>query len=261
MSKIEDIFSSIRAATKERVSTPIGGYIFLSWIGWNHKLAMALLFANSLEERYELLQKIYPDSGAIFHLWILNPLLTGLTILFIIPILHFLVSLWQHLVNASLKKAQHKIRSPEIIPVEKLRAIEEEIENLEYEKEKVENSLTRKVYDLEEENTKLLNENTKTQQQLRNQSERILQLEAKNGKLSVTEKSILLTIAESNEYHMSDSEVMNKCNLNVVEYNLYRKRLYEDLHFIQPFQTDKIQLVKDGISAVVKIKESTNDGE
>lgn len=96
----DDLKESITQAVKERLASPLWGYIFLSWLGFNwQNIAILFMSDKTVEERI---------SGITCHHWffahyLIAPIFLGAVLAAASPYLHQLLA-WAH------KKAKEKTR-------------------------------------------------------------------------------------------------------------------------------------------------------
>ena len=250
MSAIQDIFS----AAKERITAPFTGYVFFAWLAWNHKLVLAILFGDSLDVRYQELDILYPDAETKLKFWICKPLLTASAITLTLPVINFFVSIWSHSVDAFLKYCQHKIPSRDVIPIAKLKEIEQEIFNIKddsYRKLKEKDDYAEDLRIQLTEQASELNDHIK---KIRVMKQEIERLRAENGQVSEFEKKIILAIGSADTPQVEELKLLNILDTDSGSFKSSAIRLQKKLGLIGGKLSGTWELTTEGVNAYEKLK-------
>lgn len=123
---ISELSKSIKAALYERVVSPLSGMFLLSWIAWNWKLCLVLIFAE-----YGVDKKISTISTNYVNTYdnVLYPLVSTVVLVFLYPLAAILpVRLWEWSNSYKLKmKHWYSLQVP--ISLEQSISLKQEIQN------------------------------------------------------------------------------------------------------------------------------------
>ena len=170
---IEDIIKSIKAHLYDRTASPLFGAFVISWLLWNHRFIMAIVFGNGLQEKYEMMDK------AINGAWsqcILFPLITALLYIFAYPYPARWIYGFSKRQQEKLNSIKNEIESNRLLTVEESRKLIAQHTLMENEYQDTINRLNLTITTLKsniESNDNLINEKEISNNELKNDITRL----------------------------------------------------------------------------------------
>lgn len=83
---MDSFFDSIRQHVSDRMTSPLGGAIFISWCGWNYKFIVILISGMSPVEKFNLIGAVlFVQPSDYFLQGLLYPVVTALLYIFVYP--------------------------------------------------------------------------------------------------------------------------------------------------------------------------------
>jgi len=117
---IEDIIKSIKAHLYDRTASPLFGAFVISWLLWNHRFIMAIVFGNGIQEKYDMMDKTI--NGA-WSQCILFPLITALLYIFVYPYPARWIYGFSKRQQEKLNSIKNEIESNRLLTVEESRKL------------------------------------------------------------------------------------------------------------------------------------------
>lgn len=105
----DQITKEIKSQLYDRARSPLFGTFAISWIFWNYKLVIAIVFSESVEERFSYIDKYVEVSGYITGCGLLYPVISAFAFIFLYPFpARFVFWYWSRQ-HVKLKKVQQEI--------------------------------------------------------------------------------------------------------------------------------------------------------
>lgn len=85
---MDELTKSIRAVLYDRIKSPLAGTLFLSWITWNWKIVVLLLFISESKVTGTKIEYILSNYNDVFHL-IWGPIISAVLLVTVFPIISY----------------------------------------------------------------------------------------------------------------------------------------------------------------------------
>ena len=163
---MKDMVDSIKAVLYERSVSPLSGAFISAWLVWNYHVPMILLSSESLEDKFEMLDKhflpyrfMFWESGPAIPGWLVDnfsmPALLTLFYIFIYPALAKPVYKFSLRRQRDLREIKQKQNDNRLLSLEESRRIIRQSMRAEEEYENEISRLREKISALKEENEEL----------------------------------------------------------------------------------------------------------
>lgn len=127
-----DILNSIKATLYDRISNPLVGAFFVSWIIWNYKFVWVLFSASTFAEKFQYIDvELYPTVIHMLGYILLAPAVFTYLYLYQLPKLSHIVYEHYQIKQKELKEIKQKIEDETPLTKEESRKLRTEIRMLE----------------------------------------------------------------------------------------------------------------------------------
>lgn len=269
---LEDTVKSIKAYLYDRTSSPLFGAFITSWVLWNHRFVMAIVFGDGLQEKYDMMDKaICASFLGLLSQWLILPLTTALLYIFLYPWPARWIYSYSKKQQMKINQLKNEIEGNRLLTFEESSMISLEIEALkeEYQRESEKLNLTittlrTELKKAEKAKSHLISQqNAEKDSQVKNPNEIAFKPTGLNSNSSV----------DTTKQEYNETELMNKILLLIgirgnltktdaqnrlgIESNIFTDYLFDKLEsrgFINLVSDSQITLSKTGREYLVKNK-------
>ncbi|TCK60984.1 hypothetical protein [Seleniivibrio woodruffii] len=215
---LEDTIKSIKAYLYDRTTSPLFGAFITSWVLWNHRFVMAIVFGDGLQEKYDMMDKaICASFLGLLSQWFVLPLLTAILYIFIYPWPARKIYAYTKTQQMKINKLKNEIEGNRLLTTEESRKILIEMSSIQ-DKSKIESErLNATISALKQELENEKRKNKTMQNNLENEKTKTIYFSSNPPKDNTSKTAIITTnkAINSSQVNQLNEAIKNKTINNV----------------------------------------------